>query len=431
MELAIQEVGRFRKRSRESNRQAPRLAAGCAIEQISAEGINYGVDGSVEQDIRGLRETIDDIRDACADIKPPAIPFDAKYRFSANGKPDVPATGWAELERLFAAAAGACAGLAWCDAHWQDVDNEKCRLLLNSIGAHCQLLRKALDAHNARDGAQLEMYNWIKDLARDSGCFLTSLVPETVTEDLVIHSSLYETYLAEAKCNWKANNTAREKARVKESARAYFERLMAEQSGSEIQDEYRSKLLGALDGLNAAGIPYSDKKVREALLFTGPSLLSGEPRFEKLLTSIAEERSRRGLDTSPCSDGEVGTEEDIASVLPRELDCVREWATGLKLLIMGGVPRQKTRDELMGQLGFTEVVWGESKPSDKAQKFRSAINKADVVMVLKNFAGHDMSEKGREWARANGAHFLMLPSGYGVNQIIQQLYEYIQRGERG
>jgi hypothetical protein len=35
-----------------------------------------------------------------------------------------------------------------------------------------------------------------------------------------------------------------------------------------------------------------------------------------------------------------------------------------------------------------------------------------------------MSEKGREWIKSVGGNFIFVPSGYGVNQIIHQLYKY-------
>ena len=52
---------------------------------------------------------------------------------------------------------------------------------------------------------------------------------------------------------------------------------------------------------------------------------------------------------------------------------------------------------------------------------------ADILLVVMNFAGHDMGKYGREWIESKGGHFILLPSGHGVNQILYRLYEYFNR----
>jgi hypothetical protein len=92
------------------------------------------------------------------------------------------------------------------------------------------------------------------------------------------------------------------------------------------------------------------------------------------------------------------------------------------------VPRERLCEELKDAIGCADVRWMASKRSDKAGKFRAEIEKADILLLLKNFAGHDMSKKGKEWVRG---HYILIPSGYGLNQIVHQLFTYATTRKNG
>jgi len=51
--------------------------------------------------------------------------------------------------------------------------------------------------------------------------------------------------------------------------------------------------------------------------------------------------------------------------------------------------------------------------------------------VVKKFASHEMTDKGREWAKEFGKMFVLLPGGYGVNQIINQMYLQLAQNDSG
>lgn len=405
----------------------------CAIEWVHSESHACGVDGALEQSVVELRELADDLLAEVHAQHPPVMSADRKHRSEHAGslKPDV----WLELESRFSFASEVYPELLWFIESWKDININERRDLLNSIGAVCQLLKIALERFKARDGIYYAMYSEIKNVAKVSQCFLNSLNADYSEVDLELDAERFPTCLHEARANWEINFASRNKAQVKEDARIAFEALVASRADfgtrPELLDADREQLMEALDGVYAAGIPVSDKRVRDALINVGPVLLGGQIRFAKLLGHIEDERKRRHLDVSPGSDELDAAEIDIEPVLPRELNVVRLWSTDKSLLLLGGQPRQKTIEELRELLECASVTWPVSKPGDKAQKFRSAISKADVVLVLKNFTGHDVGELARDLCKANSSHCLMLPSGYGVNKIVQQLYEYIERAKRG
>jgi hypothetical protein len=163
-------------------------------------------------------------------------------------------------------------------------------------------------------------------------------------------------------------------------------------------------------------------------LESGPNLLADQPSAVKIFEAVIAERRRLGMDDIPpvVAEEETVAEGDVAE----NQELVSSYTKGKKLLILGGVPRQRTCDELKEALGCASVQWLDSKKSDRAAKFQTEVKKVDFLLVAKNFAGHDMGEKGRQWIKEVGGDFLFLPSGYGVNQIIFQLYRYISnKGE--
>ena len=74
--------------------------------------------------------------------------------------------------------------------------------------------------------------------------------------------------------------------------------------------------------------------------------------------------------------------------------------------------------------------WTEKK-GDHMSKFKRDILRSDVIVVVKKFASHEMTDKGREWAKEAGEMFVLLPGGYGVNQIINQMYQQLAQSDAG
>ena len=189
--------------------------------------------------------------------------------------------------------------------------------------------------------------------------------------------------------------------------------------------------------MNSA-FPPQIPQLREAMLHCGATLLRDQPAYARILESITDERERRGLDSSETDDAEWEAEEateldeNVAEdTLERYKEAVRPFVAGKRVVILGGSPRQRTCDELKAALDPLEVRWPESEKTDKLAKFETEIINSDVLLIAKNFARHYMSgRKVKDLVKENGGHFLMLPGGYGLNQIIYRLYQYVGPDEK-
>jgi hypothetical protein len=401
-------------------------AIGCDVEGAWAEAIASGVDGALHPIIDSIREAVDALRLEWNDSGA-SIPFDAGIR--SGKKKGVSVTAWGELELRFAAAANTSDALDWLLDRWSELDESTLEPLLGSIAAASQLLRRATPPRGVWDNIQTEMYNMITSTTKDAGIYLAALNKDTPTPQLEKLATQLDDTTAAAKSDYEHKAVLRQREETKSAAYAAFNLLCTEfpELGG-LRDRFtddQSRLIPVLDQMIAAGIPPSDKIFRRSpFVENGTALLDGIVRFEKILKGVQPERARRGLDIPTLNEELEQPDNDNAPLVPREQAAVKAWLQGKSIMILGGVPKPETRDKLMQLLACDTVNWPKSSNSDAASKFRPTIEKSYILMVVKNFAGHDYSEKGKGWIKDAGGHFLLLRGGYGADQIIHQLYEH-------
>ena len=99
----------------------------------------------------------------------------------------------------------------------------------------------------------------------------------------------------------------------------------------------------------------------------------------------------------------------------RRLVCsVTEITQGKTIVMLGGKSR-------------LQVARYDSDTGDKFAKFASKTSKADIALLLKNFASHEIFYGSKDAMAADGKHFAVLPSGYRVRQVVFQPGEHAAR----
>jgi len=298
---------------------------------------------------------------------------------------------------------------------------------LNAIAAVQQALYQTLEDLSGRDRLQSELYNNVLEAAKQTG-YLSALNAETDLSELETLGKSLDQTLAAIRRETTENQARQAKEARKQAALSAISTFFVQHptliASATTSKQDRDALLPLLDECIAAGIPPSNVQIRNALLVSGIYLLEGLPKYSRILDAVITERQRRGIDGTS-KEGEIEENGPSESVIEADKELVRLFAEDQRILILGGVPRQRVCEELKEALNCTDIKWLESKKSDKAMKFQTEIKKTNILLLLKNFAGHDMSEKGREWIKSTGGHFIYLPGGYGVNQIIHQLHKYV------
>jgi len=332
----------------------------------------------------------------------------------------------ASLAGLYEACAAAGEALAWLTAHEDELPEHSRVDALNAISAAQQRLYRSHGGVGKRDDAVHEMYRWIRSVGENTG-FIRALSPSVGEAELIElavgGARLFERMRVEV----EETRSQAERATHKEAAVAAVAAWEASLEGRGITSESleadRQTLCALLDECLAAGVPTSTVKVRAAILDTAPVLLEGQLRYAKFLEAVTVERVRRSLAAVEVAPPEVEVRDEE---LGRLVEAVAPFARGKRVIMLGGKNRPQVAQELGGLLECV-VTWLDSDRGDKFSKFASAIKKADVVLMLKNFASHEIFYGSKDAMAAGDKHFVVIPSGYSVKQVIFQLGEYVAR----
>jgi hypothetical protein len=398
-------------------------ALACSLARIQMEADAAGGFAPIERAVTALRNNMELAR-YYEDETSEALPFhppawtDPDTRLSAED--------WAEMAQLYTSVAEAQQGMDWYLLH-KEYLGEKSRLdLLNAVGAAQQMLFRALEDWQGNDRLQAELYGSLREAANAVG-YLSSLHPDTKWETLEKLAQALPALITKAQQEIADRQEKGKKEARKAAAIQAILQWKPEYEGGEPSEaaiaKARETLLPRLDECLAAGVPPTNVQVRGALLQTAPALLDGLPRYAKFRDAVLVERQRKGLDIPPILEAdETEDEEDLPDAqVTQTTELLRLMLDGQKALILGGSARPQVAQKLRERLGCAEVEWMDSKKGDRMSRFKTPISRADVLVVVKKFASHEMTDKGREWAKDLGKSFVLLPGGYGVNQIIYQM----------
>ena len=333
---------------------------------------------------------------------------------------------WSRLAGLYDACVTAADAMDWYEQNEEQL-TETARIdMLNAVSAAQQRLYRRPESLIRRDDAVQELYRRVR-AAGQKTAFIRALSSHADEEELtelagrcaeIWHELRVEVSAAQA----QAERQARKEAAVS-AVTAWSEAREGRSLTEESLSEDRAEIGRLLEECLSAGVPSTNVKVRAALLDTAPVLLAGEARYAKFLEAVMTERTRRSLDA-------VAVEAPQPEVRDEDLDLLvhsaLEFTRGKKIVMLGGKSRPQVAQELQARLEC-EVSWLDSDNGDKFAKFASVIKKADVVLLLKNFASHELFYASKDAMAEAGKHFIVLPSGYGVKQVVFQLNEYADR----
>jgi hypothetical protein len=221
------------------------------------------------------------------------------------------------------------------------------------------------------------------------------------------------------------------KAAAIQAVREWQRNELATPIAPEHVETSRARLFDLLDECLEAGVPPTNVQVRAAIMEAAPVLLHEAPKYARFLKAVEDERNRKGLAQSVVVP-EDNEEEDFSEAQIADYKAkICLYAEGQKVLILGGSARPQVAEKLKAILGCVDVEWADSKKGDRLNKYKAQIAHSDILVVVKKFASHEMTERGRILAKEMGKDFVLLPGGYGVNQIIYQMYEQLLPQETG
>ncbi len=404
-------------------------ALASSLASIQSQSDEMGLLSQIVKPVTALRDKMEVARTYAGDTYD-SLPFDPIFRTSEGA--GLTEDAWHELTSLYENVADGQEAFDWYIHAREEASGGSLHALVNAIGANQQMLFRALGEYGGTDRLQGDLYGALRDAAGSVG-FLAALDARTPWEELVELGQTLPIQLQSAKKEVEAVRARQAKEAAKTAA---IESVIRWKDGNGKAGSpasvaaIRAELLPLLDVCAAAGVPATNVQVRGAILEVAPIALQGLSQYRKFLEAVLGERKRKGLDLVVMEDPECLEEDDIPdSQIAETKALLTVFAEGQKVLILGGSARPQVAERLKSEIQCADVEWIDSKKGDRMSKFKRDITHSDIVIVLKKFASHEMTDKGRDWSKEFGKLFVLLPGGYGVNQIINQMYLQLVQAE--
>lgn len=168
-------------------------------------------------------------------------------------------------------------------------------------------------------------------------------------------------------------------------------------------------------------------RVTSGLGTSEPLLLDIVRPYTELLSGKDFRSLRRNLERV---DPEQARQEEIDSYHEQFQDLVAV-TRGTRALMIGGDLREDRRRQLQSIFEFGELEWApyeSARPAMmKSLEQRVRNHGLDLVLILKEFVGHHVSESLRPLCEENGIPCLMVEHGYGAAQVAETLRRAMPR----
>jgi hypothetical protein len=168
--------------------------------------------------------------------------------------------------------------------------------------------------------------------------------------------------------------------------------------------------------------------------------LSQDPRFRRLRRAL---RSFSEGDADATMISGTLDESSLFGDLPAYSDeqaaALDAFASGLRILLVGGEPREPHRLRLLEATGVSKLEWAPATRGGGTAKLHSTAESIrngswDGVILLPRFCGHDVDAVLVPACRASDTPWLHVRGGYGVGPMrsaVRELAERIGHGEAG
>lgn len=110
----------------------------------------------------------------------------------------------------------------------------------------------------------------------------------------------------------------------------------------------------------------------------------------------------------------------------RKCDAVRAFCEGKVAVILGGKAKNQHAEQYRQELGFSEVIWPDTEKRTRPATLEPLVDRGDIVIYNPKFSRHAYKSVA-DRATQNGKVVITLDHGYGVDQILNTMYEQLSR----
>lgn len=314
------------------------------------------------------------------------------------------------LGSCFDVAADAAALLRECAF---EVGNDELLSQCLNVAAEAQsALRSAVMAvDTVTDIDQQSLFGWLRRTAREEGVFIERHVRADDPADPYRAADIQGRIQAiRTACQAVIDRQSQRTRRL--NRLRYHAKLIHENGNS---DHDWSIVAQVTDEMVRDGVPPSNREIRDAVLpiiDAVPGLDTFPPAFLLVLREAEAYRATRNV-ISP----EPTTTEPTAAVL-----AVRKYLRGKTIVIVGGDPDSRKQQAIKDAFELSDLVWVESRHHQSIERFKPAILRPDVAMVVLvvRWASHSYADL-KPLCAEHGRLFVRLPGGYNPNQVASQI----------
>ncbi len=290
--------------------------------------------------------------------------------------------------------------------------------LLEVVAARQSLMHRFILAalgERAFDLSQRLLYEQLKKMVSERDIFLSCLSNDYSEEEL-------EARIATQESIEQRHQNRLEKDQAKEKALRDLEALLTLPDFGTYKSD-GNDLCEKVIACRNAGIPASNKKLGD-LVADWHALLADSD--DKHIKELIRELDRREEKASAHHAAPVEVEENSTNgaIDPAILQSVLKVTQNKKCLIIGGQRREENRTELQRILELEDLDWPSTKGNESFREFEDGIQHADFVILLIRFIRTGW-KRVSDICERSGSKLIRVPGGYGVSQIVHQLYSQV------
>ncbi|MCL5283361.1 MAG: hypothetical protein M1330_01405 [Armatimonadetes bacterium] len=296
-------------------------------------------------------------------------------------------------------------------------DNELHKLL-EVVAARQSLMHRFIMAslgEKAFDLSQRLLYEQLKNMVSEHDIFLSCLSNEYSNEELEARIATQETIE-------QRHQNRIDKDQTKEKALRDLEAMLTWPDFGTYKSDSNDLCEKVITCRNA-GIPASNKKLGDLVADWRALLADSDDRHIK---ELLRELDRREEKASAHHAAPVEAEESSTNgaIDPAILQSVLKVTQNKKCLIIGGQKREENRAELQRVLELADLDWPSTKGNESFREFEDGIQHADFVILLIRFIRTGW-KRVSDICERSGSKLIRVPGGYGVSQIVHQLYSQV------
>jgi hypothetical protein len=314
------------------------------------------------------------------------------------------------LGSCFDVAGDAAALLRECAS---DVEDEELFKQCLDVAAEAQsALRSAVMAVEApTDADQQSLFEWLRTTAAEEGIFVQRHLRADDPADPYISADIqHRIQVIRAACQAVIDHRVQHTRRL--NRLRYHTKLICE-NGS---NDHDWKIVAQVaDEMVRDGVPPSNREIRDAMMPILDALPMGNGFPPAFVLVVREAERYRATRTSQSPDR--ADVEPSAHVL-----AVRKCLEGKTIVIIGGDLVGHRRQAIKEAFALGDLVWVESRHHQSIERFKPAIVRPDVkiVVLMVRWASHSYHEL-KPFCDQHGKLFVRLPGGYNPNQLASQI----------